>query len=125
MGGASNSAAGAAAQGWGCLRQAGPAAAAARTTITMQPREDASTTTRFMHDSQARIEDGDTVGKAENAVRNVSTTVQPFAGALISVLMIAKLIEEIMFIRKLRRSSAPSGSVRRRRRGRHGAGDQQ
>lgn len=41
--------------------------------------------------------------RVENGVRGVSTTVQSVAGAFISILMMAKLVEEIVFIRKLRR----------------------
>ena len=41
--------------------------------------------------------------KLEDAVRNASNTISSVAGAFVSVLMIAKLIEEVMFMRKLRR----------------------
>ncbi|GAX78939.1 hypothetical protein CEUSTIGMA_g6379.t1 [Chlamydomonas eustigma] len=50
-----------------------------------------------------RQDDGTRYSKVENGVRNASTTVSSMAGALVSVLMIAKLVEEILFIRNLRR----------------------
>eukprot|EP00955_Chlamydomonas_euryale_P031845 334115-Chlamydomonas_euryale.AAC.2 len=41
--------------------------------------------------------------RVDHGLRSVSATVQSVAGAFISLLMMAKLVEEIVFIRKLRR----------------------